>query len=1198
MMSRMRLGILLVLAGIAGSVFGQVTGSISGAVNDATGAAVPNAKIGVMLPGGKTPIVTTQTNNDGLFFVPVIHSDTYNLTVEASGFNKTTLSGVHVEPGKETPVPTVKLEVASTKETVEVVETAATVQTTSPQIATTITQQQLSKLPVIDGQISTVYITQAGVNSARTSTSINGLRPSFTNVLVDGIDVQDSVRTNALDLLPGKLTVSEASEVTIATSNNNPSISGNATVISIVTPSGGNQFHGTGYWFNRNSYFAANNWFNNKNGITRPRENLNQLGGTVGGPIIKDKLLFFAAYEAYRDHAQTVQNTTILTPTARQGIFQYRSGGQIQQFNILTAQKLGIDPYMQTELNMMPTTGNNTGFGDGLNTTGYSFNARNNETRDNVTGRLDYYLNANNQFTGIYKWTRDIVDRPDLATFFTVTPPDYNNINTKSITGSWRWSPRANLTNELRGGYVTLPVDFLSNTPAPKYFITNASVIFTSPVPEFLPQSRSTDVFAWQDNATWVHGRHTVSFGFQASMFRNPNSDFTGSVPAYNVGLSSASPYGFAAGSIPGASSGDITTANSLLQTLAGLLTSGTQRFNATSTTSGFVSGAPLVQEYHLNTYAPYVSDAWKIRRGLTLTLGLRWDYISPVDVKDSLFIQPRVDDGNVIHALLGNSTLDFAGSSVGRPLSKRDLNNFAPNVGFAWDVFGTGKTAIRGGYSIAYAIDNNWNDAVQIGLTNAGLTNSRSVGNLTSSASSPTTIVAPPFQIPTTALAQFVPTAPPVEVLVDPNLATPYVQNWHFGIQQEVKGVVIEARYVGNHAVKLFRQIDLNQINIDQSLNGSSYVTDFKNARVNGFLAQAATGTFNANYNPNIAGSQRLPFFSQLASGFSLTNATTASLLRSNEAGTLAQNIQTGPFLPSNFSFFANPYLLYATLLTNYSNSTYNAFQIEARKRTRSGLQFQGNYTFSKSLSDALATRALDPILNNASPSIEKARTPFDITHSFKVNHDYPLPFGAGQRFLSHSKALDRVVGGWSLTGFLHIDSGSPFSVLSATGSLNRGARSGQNPVDPIANQDVLGASTGLFMTGNGPYSINPANINPTDGRGVAPDGAAPFSGQLFFKPQADQVGGLQRRVFDGPMFWNYNFAVLKETRLTERQTLQFKAEFFNLFNHPNFFPGPSAANGDQTVTSTSFGRITTMQTSGDNVTVRAMRFGLTYRF
>ena len=129
------------------------------------------------------------------------------------------------------------------------------------------------------------------------------------------------------------------------------------------------------------------------------------------------------------------------------------------------------------------------------------------------------------------------------------------------------------------------------------------------------------------------------------------------------------------------------------------------------------------------------------------------------------------------------------------------------------------------------------------------------------------------------------------------------------------------------------------------------------------------------------------------------------------------------------------------------------------------------------------------------------------------------------------------------------------------------------------------------IFSPGNGPYLVDPSHVG-SDGRGVAPDGAAPFAGQLFFKPQPGSLGSLQRRILSGPTYWNYNFAVIKETKLFENHLIQFRADFYNIFNHPNFFAG------DQTITSSSFGKITSTLTSGENVNRRTIQFGLTYKF
>jgi hypothetical protein len=253
--------------------------------------------------------------------------------------------------------------------------------------------------------------------------------------------------------------------------------------------------------------------------------------------------------------------------------------------------------------------------------------------------------------------------------------------------------------------------------------------------------------------------------------------------------------------------------------------------------------------------------------------------------------------------------------------------------------------------------------------------------------------------------------------------------------------------------------------------------------------------------------------------------------------------------------------------------------------------MQFQANYTFSKALTDSNALRALDAQVDNASPSVERARADYDLTHTFKFNHYFPLPIGSGHRFSSRNPVLKQVLNGWALSGFGVLQTGSPVSILSARGTLNRAARSANSTVDTTATISQLHAITGLFMTGNGPYWVNPANIGP-DTRGVAADGAAPFTGQVFFNPQPGTQGSLQKRALDGPPFRSYNFTVVKTFHITERQTLDLHADFFNIFNHPNFYLS------DQNVNNASFGRITSQNYSNDGVGPRVIQFGLYYRF
>jgi len=1191
-MSRLTSVVLLIVA-LVGVAFAQVAGRLTGSVVDPSGASIAGAEVNVYLPGGKTPVLSARTSSDGIFDFNSVRPDTYRLEVKAPGFNSYAQNNVSVDPVRQTSLAPIKLDIQSGTQTVEVTSSAATVDTSTVEVSNTVTQSQVMNLPVLDRQVSNLFYTQPGVNSnGRADTAINGLRAQNTNVTLDGVNIQDNfIRINGIDYIPNKLTIGEVSELTVSISNLNPSIGGNANAISLSTPSGSNSYHGSAYWYNRNNFFSANDWFNNRDGVARPFLNLNQFGGTFGGPIKRDKLLFYVAYETYNLHQTSPTTNTILTPTARQGILRYRLNGTgpIQSFNVLQnpgadPAPLTIDKYIAGLLTQVPATGNSTSVGDGLNTAGYTFNARSNNRRDSIVGKLDYNLSIKHVFSGTYRWNRDNVDRPDIGNFFTVVPPVSNQNKAKFFAASWRWSPTASITNELRGGgnLAVAPFDVAGTAPA---FLTTGS-IFTNPINTFLPQGRNVHVYNIQDNANWLHGAHSISFGFQTQQTRVAPYGFGGIVPSYALGVfSNNDPYGYGVGDIPGATATDINTANALLGTLAGLIQSASQSYNITSQTSGFVPGAPSRQHLSFNDYGLYVSDNWKLARRLTATLGVRWDYFPPVAETDNLLIQPQLINNNPVQTLLGNATLNFQG----KHLYNSSWHNFAPNVGLAWDFSGDGKWVLRAGYSISYAQDDILEAVLATATANSGITGSSNINDAFAFTSAPPALKAPAFQIPITTRQNFLNNAGNnVQGLIDPNLRTPYVQQWNLGLQHEWKGMIFEANYIGNHAVKLLRQIDFNQINVFQS----TFLQDFINARNNGLASSAAGRGFNATFNPAIPGSVPLPFFNSLPNGGALTSATVRSNIISNQIGSLGQYYQLNGFFPTNqpgFSYFPNPLTLYSSELTNYTNSSYNGAILQVRKRTSSGIQFQASYAYSKAFSDTNVERGLDAILDNNNRSIERARAPWDLTHSFKLNHYFPLPAGDGHRFSYHP--LNRVIGGWALSGFVTVQSGAPISILSSRGTLNRTARSGPNTVVTTDNLDQLHGISGLFMTGNGPYFISPSVIGP-NGAGAAPDGSAPFSGQVFFNPGAGTVGSLQRRILNGPWYNNYNMAVLKDTKLTERQSIQFRADFYNLFNHPSFFAG------DQNVNSVNFGKIRQMFTSADGVSTRVIQFGLYYKF
>lgn len=1170
------------------AVEAQVTSTVTGTVMDSSGAAIAGASVGLRLPGGTADVFASTTNAQGAFTIVSVPPNTYDLTVQNPGFQKTTLSHIDVLPGRTFDVPPIKLEVAATTSTVDVQESANTVQTTSAEVSTTITKTQIQDLPTMNRSPLGFLQSQAGINNARGNTTVVGQRSTYINVTLDGVNIQDNyIRQNDLDFLPNLLLLDQVSEVSVTSSNAQASAGGGSSQITFVTPSGTNEFHGKGYWSNRNSALAANSFFNNQAGVKIPHLNQNQIGGVIGGPVKKDKLFFYLNYEAYRQKQQTSQNDTLLTPNARNGVFTYVGNGQVQQVNLLTLAGLTMNPITQALLAKVPVASNNFNKGDSStallrNTAGYQFNVRDNRTRDNITGTVDYNLSQRHALHLSYIYNRDILDRPDIDTSFDTVPNVTNDDATKLVSLAWRFNPTASITNEARFGFNLAPALFVAQPTGQPFFVTGTT--FSNPIDTFLSQGRYTNTYNWGDNATWVHGQHSLSFGVQGQRVTIRNYNYAGITPSYGLGIGTGN-QGLLAAQLPGISSTDLASANSLLATLAGYLSTDAQTFNVTSRNSGYVNGATNLRNLLFSNYAAYVTDTWRVSRRFTATLGVRWDHYTPVDEKDGLALLPEIENGNPIATLLDpNMTLNFAGSAVGRPWYHPSWHEFAPNIGVAYDVFGDGKTAIRAGYSIFY-VDDNLGQALSNSVTtNSGLSTAVGFSGFSGFiTNNPPAIPTPAFQVPRT-LAQNYALNPSGNAVAmpDPGLTTPYVQQWNFGIEHEVKNFVVNVRYVGNHGVKEIRGIDYNQVLIGQILQ------PFLQAQQNGFLAQRATGSFNATYNPNIPGSQPTPFFNAMPGSGLLTNATVSNDIQTGQVGELASLYQTNG-LNGPYNFYGNPNTLGANMLQNFSSSSYHAGVVEVTRHTTNGLGFQASYVFSKVLSDSQDNQQtnFEPLLDIHNAKIEKARVAgIDLTHVLKANFNYDLPFGEHHR-LSGNSLINHVIGGWNVAGIWTLQSGSPFSILDGSrGTVNRGARSSNNTVNTTDTLGQLQSAFQFRQTGSGPY-IASASVIGSDGRAVAPDGTAPFAGQVFFEPAAGTLGTLQKAMLDGPSVWNLDFKISKDIRITERQSVQFRMDSTNFLNHTTWFVG------DQTVTSTTFGKIT-QQYYGN----RLIQFALYYKF
>lgn len=1171
----------------------QDTGWITGSVADPTGAMVSKATVNLILHGGSKPVATTVTTAQGLFTLQTLRPVYYDLTVDAPGFQQYKLDNVKVDPSRPTDLPRIVLKVAAVATSVTTTAGLETVQTTSPELSTTVTAEQIERLPVGDRNPLGFISTQSGVSPGLANgyeTDINGQRSSFSNVTLDGMNIQDNyIRTGDLDYTPNEPLLSQVQEFTVVSSNQGTASSGGASQVNFTTPSGTNQFHGSVFWQNRNNKFAANDFFDNSDGNPLPRLNLNQAGVSVGGPIKKDKLFFYTTYELYRLKSQAEADATILTSTARQGIFSWITpSGQVQQTNILNIVDLPMDPLMSQLLAQVPDAShiNNIRVGDSvpgqlLNTAGYGYLVRDNQERDNAEGKMDYYINSTNSITATYAWNRDRVDRPDVGLDYSTIPPFQNDDSRNLLTAAWRANPRPTLTNEVRAGANIAPATFGytgSGGPLPSYLI--GGMDYTSPQAyensSILAQGRNTRTYSIQDNATWTHGRHTIKFGafYQADYVRT--YDYTGTIPAYNVGISSTNQSGnlLFQSDLPTASALQLNGANLLLASLAGLIDDDGQTFNVTSQSSGFVPGAPYLRHLTYDNLAFYGQDEWKLRPRLTLTAGLRWEYDSPVNERDSLELQPLVT-GTAQQTLLSDATLYYTGNSVDRPFYRKDLNNFAPNIGLAWDPFGKGKTSVRAGYSISYVNDEAITVAEAFTDTNPGLVYPVANFNLSGFMSTDRMPIATPtFQVPLTFDQGYAQNPEVYYGLIDPNLRTPYVQMWNFTIQHEIKGTIIQAGYVANHATKLLRGFDYNQ-----EVVPANFLSDFLKAQQNGFLAEKLTGSFNPAYNRSIPGSQPLPVFNQIPDGGFLSNGSVQSDIETGQVADLGALYQinglvganSGPFGGDTaLNFFPNPNALGSTLVTNFSNSTFNSLQLEARHRFGQGLEFQANFTWEKWLSDAagIFQNRFEPFMDINNTAIERARTPTDLTYQFKGNYSYDLPLGQGHRFGS-GRILSRIVGGWMTSGNVTWVSGPPFGIISGLGTFLSGPDSGNNTAIALENMSQLDSQIKFRMTGNGPYVV-PASAIGSDGRGVAPPGSAPFTGQLFYNPGPDQLGTLQKRIFDGPPIFNYDAKLAKSIKFSERINSQLFMEALNVFNHPNWFVG------DQNINSPLFGKVT----------------------
>jgi hypothetical protein len=740
-----------------------------------------------------------------------------------------------------------------------------------------------------------------------------------------------------------------------------------------------------------------------------------------------------------------------------------------------------------------------------------------------------------------------------------------------------------------------------------------------------MSQGRETVVDQIKDDFSMTKGNHIIRAGFDYQQVFADTFNDAGINPSISLGTNSSNSSGILLSELPFGTNADVTRATAVYATIVGNLASATATFNVNSPTSGFVLGATRSRLFKQRDVALYVQDQWKFRSNITLNFGVRWDFMGVPTIPNGLAIQPNPTEifgvsgfGNIFNpnAPAGVPTtvvnLNFVDGDTGKKLYNRDWNNFAPFAGIAYSpnfenkflkaLFGSvGKSSIRAGFSISYLRDGFTviSNALGVGTTNPGLiqtaSNTTPTGVLTAAGVPLTT---PTFQIPISDRTNHLINPGNGLWAIDENLRTPYVQQWSFGFEREIApNTAFEIRYQGNHAVKVWRANDFNEINIFE--NG--FLNEFRNAKIN----LAARG--GSSFAPGCVGCVALPlldkFFAGLASSSGYTSSTFISNLNNDNvasfASTLAQsntyranreNPANG--IPFNF-FMVNPNASFVRLLSNDSMSNYHALQIELRRRFSNGFQFQADYTFSKALTDAPDAQGnnqsdLVSFRTLRNKRLDYRRANFDQTHRFVTNAIYELPFGKGKMFLNGGNPIvNYLVGGWTLGGILSWSTRPPFFISSGRTTFNN-FNSGNNPAQLLGiTFEEFKKNLGIFRRPEGIYFINPDLLNITTNATTGAFVSSTLKPGLLGVSAPGTFGNFPISSLNGPQFFNLDLSLVKKIRIRERVSLELKTTAINVLNTPSF------VFGTQSFDSTSFGRIT-----GQSGSVRIIHFTGSVRF